>query len=83
VGAYAKAGTASWGRKLHYLYLAQVKTSAHRYWPLLLVLSLLPRFAFALDIDLFVNTLVWGTVAFIVLFVLGAVSALKRIFKKK
>jgi hypothetical protein len=60
-----------------------MKTSAHRYWPLLLVLSLLPRFAFALDIDGIINTLVYGTVALIVLFVLGAASALKKIFKKK
>jgi hypothetical protein len=60
-----------------------MKTSAHRYWPLLLVLSLLPRFAFALDIDFFVNTLVYGTVAIIVLFGLGVVFALKQIFKKK
>lgn len=60
-----------------------MKASVYRYLPLLLVLSLLPRFAFALDIDFAINTLVYGTVIIIVLFGLGVVFALKKIFKKK
>ena len=71
------------GGKLPCLYLARMKTASHRYVPLLLVLSLLPHVAFALDIDLFVNLFLGGTLLFIVLLGVGVASALNKIFNKK
>ena len=60
-----------------------MKTAAHRYVPLLLVLGLLPHSAFALDIDLFVNLFLGGALVIIVLAGLGVAVILHKIFNKK
>ena len=65
------------------MYLARMKTAPRRYVPLLLVLGLLPHAAFALDIDLFVNLFLGGTLLIIVLLGVGVAAALNKIFNKK
>lgn len=63
------------------MYLAWMKTAARRYLPLLLALSLLPHFAFALGdiVEKSINVVMYGLLAIVGLVVLGLVA----IFKKK
>jgi hypothetical protein len=60
-----------------------MRTAAHRYVPLLLVLGLLPHVAFALDIDLFVNLFLGGSLVIIVLTGVGVAVILHKIFSSK